>query len=71
MDISNTSSFSSIDPICNDLDDEEIINAVGGAVSCVVAFQQLQHDFNDELTGIMDKNGHPQRKITVDHFFAR
>ena len=61
MDILNPFSLSSIDPVHHDSDDEEIINAVGGAISCVVAYQRLQHDLDDELTGAMDKKGDPRR----------
>ena len=58
MDISNPFSLSSVNPIHHDSDDDEIINAVVGVIACVVAYQSLQNDLEDELTGVMDKNGH-------------
>ncbi len=59
MDIANPLSLSSVDSVRNDSDDEEIITAMGGAITFVSAYQQSQHasDLND-----MDQNGCQPRK---------
>ncbi len=59
MDIVNPFSLSFVDSAHDDLDDEEIITAMGGAITFVSAYQQSQHasDLND-----MDQNGCQRRK---------
>ena len=37
-------SLSSINPVCNDSDDEKFITAVGGAIAFIAAYHQFQDD---------------------------
>ena len=62
MDVSNFFSLSSIASLCDDSDDEEVITAVGGAITFVAAYQQSQH-----VSDVMDQN-HAQG--IADGFFA-
>ena len=70
INISSTFSLSSVNPVGKNLDDKEIISAVGGAIAFIAVYQQFQDDGNDARGNDIHENGSPWRKNMVDHFFT-
>lgn len=70
MVVLNTFSLSSIDPICIDLDDDEIIATMVGVIALVATYQQFQDDRNDVSGYDINENGHPGREKHCGSFFG-
>lgn len=70
MDVLNTFSLYSVNPIHNKSDDKEIITTVGDVITFVASYQQFQDDGNDAGGNHIDENGRPKRKNMLDQYFT-